>query len=125
MCSLLFLANTNLLIQAQEATPTAAPSALNTSIQDNFDDGDFNSALWEKLEVQGGYTQETGGQLVLTVPSGGTNWSQAGYVTKEPYSTQDGFVVSIDVTQLNSLAEMNLLLSDQKNLTIDPAHLND
>jgi hypothetical protein len=125
MCSLLLLANTSLLVQAQEPTLSAESSTLNTVIQDNFDDGVFNSALWEKLEVKGGYTQETDGQLVLTVPSGGTNWSEAGYVTKEPYDTQGGLIVSIDVTQLNSLAEMNLLLSDQKNLTIDPAHLND
>lgn len=131
ICSTLLLANITLPIQAQEPTPetpqamTSPSATLNTLIQDNFNDGEFNSALWDKLEINGGLTQETDGQLVLTVPSGGTNWSQAGYVTKASYDTQEGFEVTIDVTQLNSLAEMNLLLSDQKNLTIDPAHISD
>ncbi len=97
--------------------------------QDNFDDNTFNSSIWDKIEVNGGLTAEKDGQLQVTGPNSDRSWedwywSQAGYVTKYPISTNSiiGFETSVNVVQLDHVSEMVLLISDQKITDRDPVN---
>ena len=98
-------------------------------IQDNFNDNTFNSSIWDKIEVNGGLTAEKDGQLQVTAPDSNRSWedwhwSQAGYVTKYPISTNStsGFETSVNVVQLDHVSEMVLLISDQKITDRDPVN---
>ena len=51
-------------------------------------------------------------------------WSQAGYVTKYPISTNSaiGFETSVNVVELDDVSEMVFLISDQKITDRDPVN---
>lgn len=51
-------------------------------------------------------------------------WSQAGYVTKYPISTNSavGFETSVNVVELDDISEMVFLISDQKITDRDPVN---
>jgi hypothetical protein len=98
-------------------------------LQDNFDDDIFNSSIWEKIEVNGGVVAEKDGRLQVMVPDSDKSWedwywSQAGYVTKYPFSTNSamGFEASVNVVELDNVSEMVFLISDQKITDRDPVN---
>ncbi|MGD6806636.1 MAG: hypothetical protein ACQCN4_06720 [Candidatus Bathyarchaeia archaeon] len=100
-------------------------------IQDDFNDNSTNGSIWDTLQAGNASVNETGNQLRVEITSGGS-WSQAGYKTKYMYDTQQlygstgqGFEASIDVTALNGLMEMDLLVScDSGTTNTDPCGLN-
>ncbi len=80
-----------------------------------------------------GRVNEKDGRLEVTVPDSGKSWedwywSQAGYVTKYAYSTNEfcgsnqGFEASVNVVELDGVAEMVFLVSDQKITDRDPVN---
>ena len=84
---------------------------------------------WDKIEINGGLTAEKDGKLQVTVPDSNRSWedwywSQAGYVTKYPISTNStsGFETSVNVVELDNVSEMVLLISDQKITDRDPVN---
>jgi hypothetical protein len=108
---------------------TATQPVIPTLVQDNFDDNIFNSSIWEKIEVNGGVVTEKDGLLQVMVPDSDKSWedwywSQAGYVTKYPISTNSalGFETSVNVVELDDVSEMVLLISDQKITDRDPVN---
>ncbi len=85
--------------------------------------------IWDKIEINGGLTAEKDGKLQVTVPDSNRSWedwywSQAGYVTKYPISTNStsGFETSVNVVELDNVSEMVLLISDQKITDRDPVN---
>ena len=91
----------------------------NTQLQleDNFDDYTFYSSIWEKIEVNGGVVTEKDGRLQVTAPDSNRSWedwywSQAGYVTKYPISTNStsGFETSVNVVQLDHVSRNGIFL---------------
>jgi hypothetical protein len=99
--------------------------------QDNFDDNNTELSIWETLSNNGGSVAETNGQLQVNVAYG-NGWGQAGYVSKFGYDTQafygsnqQGFEATIDVTQLSSLDQLALLISDAKTTDGDPLNVLD
>jgi hypothetical protein len=100
-----------------------------SQIQDNFDDNTFNSSIWDKVEVNGGLTDERNGELQVTGPDSDKSWedwywSQAGYVTKYPVSTNSssGFEATVNVAKHDEVSEMLMLISDQKITDRDPVN---
>lgn len=97
--------------------------------QDTFDDNTTNTYLWNAFTVGSALVSETTNQLQVSASGG--SWSQAGYVTKYAYDTQQlygssqkGFEAVIDVTNLSTLMEMDFMISDSKRTDIDPCGLN-
>ncbi len=97
--------------------------------QDNFDDNNTDLSIWDTLSANGGSVSETNNELQVSVPYG-SGWAQAGFVTKFPYDTQalygsdqQGFEATIDVTQLNAVDQMALLISDLKTTDGDPGNV--
>ena len=94
--------------------------------QDNFNDNTTDTAIWEKVQVNSATASETGGQLQVTVPSG-SGWAQAGYVSKYGYNvlgeygfTLQGLETIVDVTQLNNVDQMLLMICNTKVTASDP-----
>ena len=94
--------------------------------QDDFSNTNASSKIWEQLLVNNASVSEQNGELQVSI-SGGSGWSQAGYVSKYAYdprdtygNTQRGFEAVIDVAQLNNLAEMDLLMSNEQTTNSDP-----
>ena len=101
--------------------------------QDSFDDNIYNSAVWEKIEVNGGKVAEKNGQLQVTGPHSDLSWedwywSQAGYVTKYAFDanwkgeSEQGFEASVNVVDHDEVSEMVLLVSDEKITDRDPVN---
>jgi hypothetical protein len=104
---------------------------MQTLFADNFDDNSFNENLWTKIQVDGGIVNERNGALHVSTPSRPFNfseigyygnWSQAGYMTNLPFSISPNqmFETSVNVTELDSVAEVSLMISDQKITNLDP-----
>jgi hypothetical protein len=99
--------------------------------QDNFNDNSTDYAIWNnKLQANGATATETGSQLQVTVQSG-SGWAQAGYVTKYAYNMQSeygynlqGLEAIIDVTELDSLDQMSLLICNTPVTSSDPYNEN-
>ena len=125
-------------IQDLESTPVETDSQATTQqntqlpLEDNFDDNIFDSSIWSKIEVNGGVVTEKDGRLQVMGPDSNKTWedwywSQAGYVTKYPISTNYmgstlGFEASVDVVELDDVSEMVFLISDQKITDRDPVN---
>lgn len=90
----------------------------NPGWNDNFNDNSMDTAKWEKLQVNGATASETTNQLAVTVPSG-SEWAQAGYVTKYAYNVKD-CKTTITVSELGELDEMILQICTTKTTSSDP-----
>ncbi len=116
-------------VQTDLISQSTAQQNIQSLLQDNFDDDIFNSSIWEKIEVNGGVVTEKDGRLQVMVPDSDKSWedwywSQAGYVTKYPISTNSamGFETSVNVVELDDVSEMVFLISDQKITDRDPVN---
>lgn len=111
---------------------SSTPQTTQPLFTDNFDDNSTNQDLWTKIQVDGGTVDEQNGSLQVTTPSGPCDlvgdgyygdWCQAGYMTNYAFnvnSPNQMFVTSVNVTELDSVAEVSLMISDQKITNLDP-----
>jgi|WetSurMetagenome_2_1015567.scaffolds.fasta_scaffold01645_5 hypothetical protein len=100
---------------------------------DNFDNDTIDDRVWDKLEVNGGSTnQSNNDRLEVTVQSG-TGYAQAGYVTKYAHdmsgsastANATGLTADVGIPQFSYLGEMTLEISpDDKTYQSDPDSLS-
>jgi hypothetical protein len=117
-------------VNAQAAV--AAPQNWSPIFLYDFNDNKINDELWTKIQVDGGTVNEQNGRLEVTTPNSPYelseigyygNWSQAGYITNYAFNVNnpnETFEASVNVTELDSVAEVSLMISDQKITTLDP-----
>ena len=73
---------------------------------------------WQKLQ-NSATVNEANSRLEVTIPYGGQNQAQAGYVTSIPYNLQSS-TTSVQVVTLNNVDEMTLQICSTKVTSSDP-----
>lgn len=85
---------------------------------DNFNDNSMDPFRWQKLQ-NSATVNEANSRLEVTIPYGGQNQAQAGYVTSIPYNLQSS-TTSVQVVTLNNVDEMTLQICSTKVTSSDP-----
>jgi hypothetical protein len=85
---------------------------------DNFNDNSVDAFRWDKLQASA-TVNEVNNRLEVTIPSGGQNQAQAGYVSSYAYNLSSS-TTSVQVVQLNNVDEMTLQICNTKVTSSDP-----
>jgi hypothetical protein len=122
----------NEFVSISVQTAVAAPQIGPPYFLDDFNDNKINEEIWAKVQVDGATVNEQNGRLEVTTPVAQYSlsetgywgdWSQAGYITNCAFNVNNSnqiFRTSVNVTELDSVAEVSLMISDQKETTLDP-----